>query len=83
MSSQISPFLLFMTFKTQHLTNDISSRDRKRKYIRKLFKKLAHAFTHKEFQKVYEKIIKVEYPEATNFLATVPPEHFANAYFLR
>ena len=36
---------------------------------------------YKEFQKVYKKFIEVECLQATNFLAIVPPDHFANAYF--
>ena len=32
---------------------------------------------HNEFQKVYEKFIEVDCLQATNFLATVSPKHFA------
>jgi len=38
-------------------------------------------FRHNEFQKMYEKFIEVDCLQATNFLATMPSEHFANAYF--
>ena len=64
--------------------NAISSKDHRRKFIRNQLKKLAYALTHSEFQKVYEKFIKVDCLQATNFLVTVPPKHFANfanAYF--
>jgi len=52
-----------------------------RKFIRIQFKKLAYAPKHNEFQKMYEKFIKADCLQVINFLATVPPEHFANAYF--
>jgi len=32
---------------------------------------------------VYENFIEVDCLQATNFLGTVPPQHFANAYFTR
>ena len=61
--------------------NAISSKNHRRKFIRKQFKKLAYALTHNELQKVYKKFIEVDCLQATNFLAISPPEHFVNAYF--
>ena len=61
--------------------NVISSRDRRRKFIRLQFKKLAYASTHNEFQKMYENYIEVACLQVTNFLATIPTTYFVNAYF--
>ena len=61
--------------------NAIFSRDRRRKFIRMQFNKLAYTPTHNEFQEMDEKFIEIDCLQATYFLAIVPPEHFVNAYF--
>jgi len=52
-----------------------------RNFIIIQFNKLAYAPTHNEFQEMYEKFIEVDCLQATDFLATVLLEDFANAYF--
>ena len=64
-----------------NLTAAISIKERRRPFILKKFKKLVYAPIHKEFQTEYENLVNLENQQANKFLASVPLEHWANAYF--